>query len=58
MLVTSMPGTPNACLDSRFEKGLAPKNTLLASLPAEELDRLAPYLQITDLEFKQVLVEF
>jgi CRP-like cAMP-binding protein len=35
-----------------------PENRLLAGLPAEERERLAPFLETVALEFNQVLVEF
>lgn len=45
-------------MPSRFERRIVPTNTLLASLPVEEVARLESYLEITDLQFSQVLVEF
>jgi CRP-like cAMP-binding protein len=35
-----------------------PENRLLAALPADERERLKPYLETVPLEFRQVLVEF
>lgn len=37
---------------------LKPENKLLSRLPAEERERLAPYLKTVDLDFRQQLVEF
>ena len=59
MVVSSIPAPPNPCTTAfRCERRRVPKNTLLARLPNDELARLAPYLEMTHLEFKQVLVEF
>jgi CRP-like cAMP-binding protein len=46
--------TPNA---ASIEK-LVPGNRLLANLPANERQRLAPYLETVSLRFRQPLVEF